>query len=370
MSQSFSFCFLDDEPHAPNDQGREGAGQRGSKFQTNHDSSLPYDVRDSTSTSEKRVPFAFRPTIDVESALTELTLKDLPVEYVSLQESTVEPMLRIQLTQDGFGNQLTPNIDGGNAIQLPSNNVDLIPGVYEGGATVWECSVDLLQYMISNKDEMLLKKHVLELGCGHALPSCWWLRERLLSIPLSGGEGQDKADFSILFCDFNDFVIDNIVLSNISINSGRSPSEVVKHVALGAGDWMDMSHQLLSQDVTNDESLKQAQRTPPDGRFDLILAAETTYTEKAARETAELMRRHLVVDSGIGLVATKRYYFGVGGGSHAFRKYATEAAASDHPSNTTPPVDLVVTTLQVYDSGAGNIRELLKVQCISRSDRR
>ena len=46
---------------------------------------------------------------------------------------------------------------------------DLVPGIYEGGFKLWECSIDLIQYFVETNarfDGM----RVLELGCGHGLP--------------------------------------------------------------------------------------------------------------------------------------------------------------------------------------------------------
>lgn len=47
---------------------------------------------------------------------------------------------------------------------------DLIPGVYEGGAKIWECTDDLLKYLAENyTDEKWQKSNVLDLGCGSGL---------------------------------------------------------------------------------------------------------------------------------------------------------------------------------------------------------
>ena len=46
---------------------------------------------------------------------------------------------------------------------------DLISGVYEGGLKVWECSFDLVDYILKKRSEdpeWLKGKTVLELGCG------------------------------------------------------------------------------------------------------------------------------------------------------------------------------------------------------------
>lgn len=47
---------------------------------------------------------------------------------------------------------------------------DLIPGVYEGGAKIWECTDDLLIYLSNNFSTGKLKNlRVLDLGCGSGL---------------------------------------------------------------------------------------------------------------------------------------------------------------------------------------------------------
>lgn len=47
---------------------------------------------------------------------------------------------------------------------------DLIPGVYEGGAKIWECTEDLVQYLSEelSKDDWASQK-VLDLGCGSGI---------------------------------------------------------------------------------------------------------------------------------------------------------------------------------------------------------
>ena len=68
-----------------------------------------------------------------------------------------------------------------------TDNTDLVPGVYEvlyclllvqhnksclyqGGLKIWECSVDLVQYLHETRINTLQDKKVLELGCGAGLP--------------------------------------------------------------------------------------------------------------------------------------------------------------------------------------------------------
>lgn len=50
------------------------------------------------------------------------------------------------------------------------NHSDLISGVYEGGAKIWECTEDLLLYLSEKYEDSFWKeKRVLDLGCGCGL---------------------------------------------------------------------------------------------------------------------------------------------------------------------------------------------------------
>lgn len=55
------------------------------------------------------------------------------------------------------------------------NDSDVVPGVYEGGAKVWECTQDLGDYLTAlnaNGDSVIdefVGKSVLDLGCGAGL---------------------------------------------------------------------------------------------------------------------------------------------------------------------------------------------------------
>lgn len=249
--------------------------------------------------------------------------------------------------------------ESSNILQdVSRQNTDLLPGVYEGGLKVWECSLDLCRYLAAHCEELLTNgaTNVLELGCGHGLPACSLLREGLTR----------NKDVSVMFTDYNDFVLYGVTLSNIILNTSSlatmadeiDASDVANHIVLGAGDWMDMSNQLSCGRLYNKNPV-----LPQNGRFHLMLAAETTYTEESAQETAVLMARHLEPESGIGLVACKRYYFGVGGGSDAFREAAASQQIQLQNGKALREYRLVVETLQVYDNGVGNIRELLQIKC-------
>jgi protein-histidine N-methyltransferase len=283
-------------------------------------------------------------------------------------------------------------------------------GVYEGGGAVWECSMDLVTYLLEEEQQRTVSgeasapmedesncrgRYVLELGCGHALPSCVLLQAALLARPHRNGSVQvdDGLDgptsarrwmhSTFVMADYNRSVVESITLPNLILNTmdvlanedginnavdeddtGHEDSITAKaveamlshHIVLGAGDWMDMSEQLLRSscsDISASSAVKvkhsESCALPQDGYFDMILAAETLYTPQAAAETAQLVMRHLHPHrDSVALVASKRYYFGVGGGVDDF------LAAIDASK-------FYVETAKVVDTGVGNIREILKV---------
>ena len=280
-------------------------------------------------------------------------------------------------------------------------DTDLIPGVYEGGLKVWECSLDLCRHLadeilrlqssfkgddgndinISANNDVYnaLSKtgKTLELGCGHGLPACLIFRElrkRWQNVDISDSvtEGASSEDgYSVLFSDYNEFVLRDATVPNIVLNMDsdrpcpndkREWEKVQGCVGCVSGDWIDLSNKLQTA------SLGYAHETSSvplssDGRFDLILAAETTYTEESAMDTARLLSRHLRVVTGVGLVATKRYYFGVGGGADAFRQAAADIVVQVTANgDSRRDCRLSIETVKSYDSGVG--RDLLRVRLV------
>ena len=258
---------------------------------------------------------------------------------------------------------------------------DIETDIYEGGRKVWECSRDLMEFMVQEGIGLSIKHDsaamverpffCLELGCGHGLPGCYLIREALSRCR----DNHVSGDFVVVLTDYNNSVVMDATLSNLVLNclfarhdheddmASWIPSAVdslLQNVRVGAGDWMDMSEQLLQ--IQNRQQDDGRSLLPSDGKFDLILAAETLYSESAACETAVLLQRHLRPSTGVAYVATKRYYFGVGGGVDSFRKFANEVNMKHE--ETTGTTRLTIETVRVHDNGTGNIREVLKVQNI------
>ena len=263
-----------------------------------------------------------------------------------------------------------------------------------GGLKVWECSVDLCRFLasviekINNQTEIMndddgeakdldyvthaVRKSIssggltLELGCGHGLPGCLVLRENIRNT-LTDDKSLAEEEVTLVFTDFNDFVLQNATIPNAQINvSGLRRSDGVgmdecstaqsllrKSVFVG-GDWMGLLN--LLRDNHNIHT--------NDCRFDLILAAETTYTQQSCQDTAYLMAKHLRINTGVGLIATKRFYFGVGGGTDML----SDAIKLLNTSSISPYSNhlIMMRTIKSYDTGNANIRDLIEVRCVTK----
>lgn len=79
---------------------------------------------------------------------------------------------------------------------------DIVPGVYEGGCKVWECTLDFLKFMAEGKIDFTGKK-VMDIGCGHGL---------LGIAALKSGAA------CCYFQDYNKEVINDVTMTNILLN--------------------------------------------------------------------------------------------------------------------------------------------------------
>jgi hypothetical protein len=187
---------------------------------------------------------------------------------------------------------------------LSDDTTDLIPGVYEGGLKVWECSVDLCRFLAdiigsvmdgSNTTDQetahfefisqAVRRAIscggstLELGCGNGLPGCLILRENIRNT-VTNQDISVEDNTTVVFTDFNDFVLQHATILNAQINvSGLHSNDgvvidecitaksLLKKAVFVGGDWMG-----LSSKISNDCHVGF------DGKFDLILAAETTFS--------------------------------------------------------------------------------------------
>ena len=90
---------------------------------------------------------------------------------------------------------------------------------------------------------------------------------------------------------------------------------------------------------------------PPNRKFNLVLAAETTFTVSSANNTAYWLLYHLKPGTGVGFITAKRHYFGVGGGSDAF----CDAAKMGCLVSGSVEYQLDVELAMEYNDGKSNI---------------
>ncbi|NWR74662.1 MET18 methyltransferase, partial [Centropus unirufus] len=214
-------------------------------------------------------------------------------------------------------------VDGADAEGIVSRSVsshsDLIPGVYEGGLKIWECTFDLIDYF-SEAEIQFANKTVLDLGCGAGL----------LGIVALRGDAEQ-----VHFQDYNSTVIDEITLPSVVANyiregsrkgngdagkTSEPPSKRPKKAKCSpgalskcrffSGGWPEVCQLLLSSNR-------------PFSKYDMILTSETIYNVdyySALHDTlAELLDKN-----GRVYLASKAHYFGVGGGIYLFEKFIEE----------------------------------------------
>ncbi|KFU99138.1 Histidine protein methyltransferase 1, partial [Tauraco erythrolophus] len=200
-----------------------------------------------------------------------------------------------------------------------SSHSDLIPGVYEGGLKIWECTFDLIDYF-SEAEIEFTNKTVLDLGCGAGL---------LGIVALKG-----KAE-KVHFQDYNSTVIDEVTLPNAVANcidernrmgggddtttgkpplkrpknAERSPA-VLNKCRFFSGEWSEVSQLLLSSNK-------------PFSKYDMILSSETIYNPDCYSALHDTLAQ-LLDTNGHVYLASKAHYFGVGGGIYLFEKFIEE----------------------------------------------
>lgn len=200
-----------------------------------------------------------------------------------------------------------------------SSHSDLIPGVYEGGLKIWECTYDLMDFLSEAKIQFA-NKTVLDLGCGAGL---------LGIVALKGNA--EKVHFQ----DYNSTVIEEITMPNVvanCINDGskadseddrknvKPPSKKRKKseclpdkltkCRFFSGGWSEISQLLLSS-------------SKPCSKYDLILTSETIYNPDYYGALHDTLAQ-LLAKNGRVYLASKVHYFGVGGGTYLFEKFLEE----------------------------------------------
>ena len=239
---------------------------------------------------------------------------------------------------------------------------DIVPNLYEGGFKTWECAVDLAQYLHKNIrqgiDPRDPVRHFIEVGAQHkgftmsranaqltisqvgagtALPTLVLFNHFLMD------PNPDWSEIRFWFADYNPSVIETTTVPNLLLtwHFARAKETLQNEGELEITDSL-LSHFLmdLSSMAINLTGISGAWG---DSFCDLVkpcndrrgqqsvvfLASETIYSLHSIRPFTEVLVRTLnsarnAEARATALVAAKRMYFGVGGGTDEFLKILGE----------------------------------------------
>ena len=223
---------------------------------------------------------------------------------------------KIEFSNDKFLSNISLNYIHFNNSLIKSTNVpentDLISGKYEGGIKIWECDQDLLEFLPSIYNDSWKNKNILDMGCGHGLPGIYLLL---------------KGINEICFQDFNKEVLDNITKNYINQLKNNFGLNLEKKVNYVDGDWGEFQY---------------------NKKFDVIISGDTLYNNSNYEKIYNLIKNNLNKD-GEAYFASKRFYFGVGGGSSEFRQYISDRN------------EFQIEQVKTIKDGINNIRVILKI---------
>ena len=208
-----------------------------------------------------------------------------------------------------------------------SQNSDLVPGLYEGGFKVWECTFDLLKFLV-NANICFKNCDVLDLGCGAGL--------------LGIHAALDDAA-SVHFHDYNHQVLSYVTIPNLLSNLAQKKSlqkDEIKHT-------VTIKHNFFCGDWSDFDSLVSC-----DHKYDFILTSETIYSVQSQRKLLDVFRKFLAPE-GVVFVAAKTHYFGVGGSTLAFSQLISESKLFNYEV--------------IGEEGDGVPRQIIKLTRVNKS---
>ncbi|KAI8322471.1 hypothetical protein GQ54DRAFT_259920 [Martensiomyces pterosporus] len=201
------------------------------------------------------------------------------------------------------------------AMASGSNASDVIKGVYEGGLKTWECSIDLLNYLVAHSTGdspmRLANSRVLEIGCGTALPSLHILKT--------------EPSAKVCMQDYNKDVLELVTIPNVLANTTLQPEDGTAGDKLFTEDDTETCEiDFVAGDWTRIE--EEVRRQEREHSFDLVLTSETIYESTSYRKLHDLLACVLAKPNEGGrvpmvLVAAKSIYFGLTGSVLSFSQY-------------------------------------------------
>ncbi|KAF2808258.1 uncharacterized protein BDZ99DRAFT_445556 [Mytilinidion resinicola] len=328
MAQPFSFGFSgDDIEEDPNDALPDGENSAVAANASSTDPSQPPAVEARTHNIDELLS-----TLPSKISYNTIEIESPKGHKIRLPRRELFD-IRMQLMAEDSGTDSAP-LSGLDESDIKTN-------VYEGGFKSWECSIDLVKFLLDrgprkDLDDLCRVDHVIELGCGTALPTLLLFHYALTaSIPLY-----------LTLADYNASVLRLVTLPNLLLTytstfsataspfSNESPNPLADP-STDHGD-LDVTPEILSSfksaltALPLSLTLISGSWTPTPKFLELVpsapemntflLASETIYSPTALNAFTEVMAGILArVRAGKAVVAAKRVYFGVGGGVDEFR---------------------------------------------------
>lgn len=329
------------------------------------------DIDEDVSAPPQNTPPAPAPAASTSSAFPVQGKPQLPPAHHDLDQLLAKLPSKIAYSL------LDVDLDGKGSIQIPRRELwdvrlqlmaeedaeadelepglgahDVKTGIYEGGFKSWESSVDLVKVLAAKQVPASLAAapfHIIELGCGTALPSLalfqWALHSRAQA---AEGAQEDQIPLTLTLADYNPSVLQLVTMPNLllawalsrhgsdrliqdALSATDGELEITEqvvgsfrsfltsagiNVSFISGGWSPELVELIyasSASVSGGTNGGTALHT-------LIMGAETIYSPFALSSFTDtllsILRREREAGSSrqaTAIIAAKRLYFGVGG---------------------------------------------------------
>lgn len=249
------------------------------------------------------------------------------------------------VVENQYKRVLLDNIDSDIVYSAP-----VVKGSYEGGALLWECTIDLLQ-MLTKNEGIVKGKKVMDLGCGTAL--------------LAAAAGSLGARY-ILAQDLNAEVLEHVASANLQLNANDIVTSM--NVVLLAGSWTAVAQELRkSVQEINTRGVGSIDEAFLPRTYDTILSSETLYRPGNYDTILDMLFHSLVPESGAAYFATKRYYYGIelGGGTKSFLS-ACESFTPQSLAGEEKKYGLQGEVVITCEDGRSMIRDIIRVRLIGK----
>ncbi|KAI9706201.1 MAG: hypothetical protein M1820_004962 [Bogoriella megaspora] len=326
MSGSFTFGFHGDDIENSAEESNESVAHHGGSH--------------TAPASSSQLPQAPAETLDLDEVLNSLPSK---ISYNTITISSPRSNRTLELPRrELFDIRMQLMAEDDNPSTASTNptiagldsTTDIETNIYEGGFKTWECSLDLATLLLDrgprkDLDDLCRVDHVVELGCGTALPTLILFHHAL----------QQSLPLYFTLADYNASVLRLVTLPNILLIWAKATSP--SPISTPSGD-LDLTPSLLTSFKTHlasqgiiltlisgawSPSLVSRIPTSPSMSL-LVLASETIYSPDSLDAFTETLVQILgKVKMGKAMLAAKRLYFGVGGSVDAFKSLAAEKGA-------------------------------------------